>query len=263
MAYNPARSFEQWATGYEGMDGGNVKAQLWFCGIEYGGQIDDASKINFEQNAPDEWREWHTVDDFLLPYVAPLKDPSKPSQTNLKISKPYAIGLSKIASGFYEKPITDWMDFTGKDGCSFTMNLYPLSFRSHDDALWDARYFHKTGFLTKAEYKVWCINNRFPNLKKLVNRFTPACLICLGLSLKDQFLIAFCDDSEQLFEQPAIEKISDGSKARDIYYRTINNGKTLLMICPFVTGAYGLNSDNLLKGVADFAKGACKKFGIL
>jgi len=252
---NINQKFEQWAVNYSGMQGGNNRAKLWLCGIEYGGNY-DINDEQFDLNA-DKWTKWKFDDGLTLPYCKPPIEANNPGEEIELIKNPYDICLAKIASKYYTTTINTWSELSGENGYTFKMNLYPLPFRSHNDELWDKKYYEKIGFLTKSEYKVWCIKNRFTKLKDLVNRFNPTCLICFGISLKDQYLIAFCDEASQAFEDLDVEEISDENQkrpSRQILHRKINQGRTLLMICPFPTGANGLNSDVLITKVAEFAR---------
>jgi hypothetical protein len=44
--------FSQWATSFSGCDGGDLKAPIWFCGIEDGGDVIDI-------------KSWGRIDDPL------------------------------------------------------------------------------------------------------------------------------------------------------------------------------------------------------
>ena len=175
---------------------------------------------------------------------------------DIRIDGPFALAQSKITTHYYDQAVDTWKKLAGKDGYCFKMNLYPLAFQAHNDALWEKAHYEKTGFVSKSEYKSWNLNNRFPRLKQLVNSYQPKVLICLGQSLATEFLTAFCDNDDQIFEP--LEKIDIGNVAdksnRVLFHRKINAGATTLLICPFPRGAWGLNSDALCRQVAEQAK---------
>lgn len=247
----PKEDFAKRATQYTGFDGGNPKAELWFCGIEYGG-TDDPTKTQFIDDILKDGVEMQ--DD--IPYFTATDKNGNPHEYK-KIYGRFALAQSKIASQYYDgEPIDTWKQLAGKDGKCFSMNLYPLAFKSHDDSLWTRTHYEKTGLISKSEYKTWNLNNRFPKLKQLVTTYQPKVLICFGQSLASEFLVAFADNDDQIFEELAKVEIADKvhKSNRLLLHRKINNGKTLLLICPFPSGAKGLNSDELCKQVAEQAK---------
>ena len=251
MNTNINSDFAEWAKLPSGMDGGNTR-KLWLCGIEYGG-YDNILKIDFKDKTAGGWLKW----DNDVPSVSQ-------NNYNLPIKYGYNIALAKIAARYSGISIIEnWGDFAGKDGAAFKMNLFPLSFPNTNDSLWNKEYFLKTGFRTKSEYMVWCMNHRYPKLRELAEKYKPKCLLCFGKGMMDQFKIAFCDNEEQMYEQPRIDKIKDQKKSLEIYYHVINDGKTLLVIYPFVNKAKGLNSSELLDAAADFAKNKCQELNIL
>lgn len=255
MTRQPKEDFAKWALQYQGFDGGNPNTELWFCGIEYGG-AGDPTKTQFIDDIPNDWVEWQDDKGYRIPFFTP-RDKNGDLDDEMKVDGPFALAQSKIAAQYYGRPINTWRKLAGKDGECFKMNLYPVAFNSHDDSLWKKVHFEKTGFISKSEYKTWNLNNRFPKLKQLVNTYQPKVFICFGQSLKSEFLTAFCDNDDQIFED--LPEIDIGNKAdksnRVLFHRRINGGKTLLMICPFPRGAWGLNSDVLCKQVAELAKG--------
>lgn len=226
--------FEDWAKGLSGIPGGNPQGELWFCGIEYGGGTKDV-----EFGIPD-------TDKSLSEYpfwTQEFKDANKNEYTTWQFNQKQA----KIAVAYLRDGSLDgWQDymhdeFYTHNGHTFGMNLYPLSFHDTDDKWWTSQHYERIGFLSKAEYKGWCSQHRFPTLRKRVEEFSPKALVCTGNTFTRAFLIAFADTVDQVFDPDALQtKSLEGNK--EVGVAKINDGKTLLVITPFL-GPGGLMSD--------------------
>ncbi len=94
MTRQPNEKFAVWATQYQGFDGGNPNASIWFCGIEYGGGDDLVTKELLDDLEGD-WVEWQVHEGNKLPYFTP-----RDKQGNLIDDKvvdgPFAIAQSKM-----------------------------------------------------------------------------------------------------------------------------------------------------------------------
>ncbi len=232
-----SKKFEDWAKGLSGIPGGNPEGELWFCGIEYGGGTKEV-----EFGIPD-------TDKSLSKYpfwTQEFKDANKNEYTTWQFNQKQA----KIAVAYLrDGSLDDWHEYMREkfythNGHTFGMNLYPLSFHDTDDKWWTSQHYEKIGLLSKAEYKGWCSQHRFPKLRELVVKHSPKALVCTGNGFKRAFLIAFADTVEQLFDKNGFQKEDVGKRKKPKYveWTRINNGKTLLVITPFL-GPGGLMSD--------------------
>ncbi len=235
-----SKSFADWAMGPSGIFGGNPEGKIWFCGIEFGGdEIEfrfDLGKYNYE--------------NCILPYWdSEFKKHWKNEYTSWQFQQKQAKVVCNILdSNLY------WRDYLrdnlfSENGDTFSLNLFPLNFKNVDPSHWTKEHFINIGFSSKVEYISWCIQNRFPSLKELVNKHKPSVLICAGSTYKDYFSIAFLDNASDKFEKRTFESF-DINKNKKIEWTKINNGNTLLIITPFL-GQGGLMSDQSL---ADLAK---------
>lgn len=226
--------FEDWAKGLSGIPGGNPEGDLWFCGIEYGGSSEDLDfDEKWEDGSRSDYPFW--TDDFKKNY----ENEYTKWQFNQKQAK---IAVAYLRDG----SLDGWQDymhdeFYTHNGHTFGMNLYPLSFHDTDDKWWTSQHYERIGFLSKAEYKGWCSQHRFPTLRKRVEEFSPKALVCTGNTFTRAFLIAFADTVDQVFDPDALQtKSLEGNK--EVGVAKINDGKTLLVITPFL-GPGGLMSD--------------------
>jgi hypothetical protein len=123
----------------------------------------------------------------------------------------------------------------------FKMNLYPLSFKNTYDDLWKIWLHELTGFSTKNEYIEWCKKNRFKFLSEIKKQYKPKIIICFGKTYKDDFKSAFCDDNQGENKEQILDR-------EPFWYKS---DSTIVAVCPFPTGPYGLNSNVLLQSFGD------------
>ena len=222
MEIKADRDFAEWAVSYSGIDGGNISGSTWFCGIENGGEQKEGSLIFTPQTLP--------------PYVDhDVRKNFKNFQYNWKMLKLYSTILGFSAKE-YKKTYQDTRTFDqGSD--TFKMNLYPIGFKNESDGLWSEWMFKTTGFPSKPLYQAWCQLNRFPAIKSWVESNDPKMIICTGSTYLREFLMAF-SGYEHLFADINESKLTKGS----LFWRVINDGKTILFITPFL-GQGGLKSD--------------------
>lgn len=246
----PNKDFENWAMDFSGMDGGNPQSDVWFCGIEYGGSIKNLDTMSFSRELDKDWISWSELDD--LPYTDP-KNGREP-EDKITGADPFNLSIFKIISKLPARSDCNMLytALFGKSGECFKMNLYPISFKSHSDELWSKAYYDKIGFLTKSQYKAWCMDYRFPALGGLVKKYAPKVLVCFGTTLKDEYSIAFSENEAEVFSQFEVKEISTESARRTIFHKLICGGATRLIVVPFPAKPSGLNSDVLLSVTADF-----------
>jgi hypothetical protein len=230
--------FEEWATGYSGCDGGNLKGPIWFCGIEFGGG--------------------HTKESLVFSNVS--NPPSIPfEKLNKQLRFQYNQKVAKLYTAVSQEPLTTWRDVAkatqlfGSNSGIFKMNLYPIAFHRDSDELWESWLFERTGLPTKSIYRAWCQLYRFPQIKKWMEYGNPRLIIGTGLSYTDHFNFAFSgnDAAYQPFENE--EKI----ETCRLLWRLINSGTTVLAVVPFLGGASGLKSDVQLTAIGQRLEEIC------
>lgn len=236
ITVNP--KFVKWAKGFSGMEG-DLEGELWFCGIERGmarkqDNLDFKldSKLTYEDDHGNKLECWNEKFE--------KKDTKhKSSQYNQKVSK-VAFNYFNVKKSSY-KEYREKSLFTWK-GHTFKMNLYPLSFRNSKDTCWTKEpykeHYKKTGFPDKQMYKAWCMEHRFPVLRNLIETYPPKVLICTGSKHKQDFILAF-----GLLDNLYYRRGKVAGHECDFY--RINDGKTLVVITPFL-GRGGIMSDDAL-----------------
>ena len=237
---NVNEKFANWATSISGMSGGNPNGDIWFCGIEFGG---DDKEFNFENTKYDIEKKVFPCWDNELKINYPNYTKSQYFQKQAKI----ICYLSNQYENWREY-LKDY--FLSADDNCYSLNLFPLSFVNTDSNNWRYDHYLKTGIRTKIEYIVWCIQNRFPFLNSFMKTFNPKIIICSGTSYKKEFLLAFSDNVNDIYnELPSVQL----TKKKKIEWIFVNNNKTLLVITPFL-GQGGLMSDKSLFDLSDFIK---------
>jgi len=224
-----------WASSLSGCDGGNINAKTWLCGIEWGGGSRDAY---YEKDLPEE-----------------IKAGQAQCNTEVfhwKESITYNFGWSfaKLYTAMNGGKVEDYRqvaDLSGKE--LFKLNLYPIAFDSTDHSLWHKHGLDEiTGFENKYLFNTWCFFNRFPAFTKLRKKQKPELIICTGVDYLRDFLM-FCggDGAIEKLNVGKIAPASANNRNDRTYYWVVLDGETLLVIIPFFSGSYGLNSNYLLQ----------------
>ncbi|MFZ5796849.1 MAG: hypothetical protein ACOY3O_00335 [Thermodesulfobacteriota bacterium] len=248
MNISVTSEFEKWAKGFSGCDGGNLETgKIWFSGIEWGLGF-DSTAFNFDKYPSEKIEEW--LDDY--------RDTFRKSPFDRGVVQLYSV-MTGNKVGDYLKVAKEEKVFA-RDSKLFKMNIYPLAFKRDGDELWNEGWYKITGLPTKSTYRAWCQQHRFPEIKKWVEKYNPKVVIASGVSYKADFLMAFAGP-EQLYTLSKIvpESIAEG---REFFWCEINNGKTILVIIPFLTGRWGLNSYDLIEKFGSRISEICtNKFG--
>ena len=233
--------FSEWAKGYSGCDGGNIKGSIWFCGIEFGGGHTEESLVFEKQEIP--------------PYVdESYREEFKTYQYNWKILKIYSTLVGGNPAN-YKKIYRESRAFD-KDSDVFKMNLYPIAFHNESSELWKEWHYRKTGLPTKHLYQAWCQVERFPVIRSWIKENKPRAIICTGTTYLREFVLAF-DGIEHLFRPLNQESLIGGG----LYWIPINQGQTILFVTPFL-GQGGLKSDVQIESHASKIRDICiEKFG--
>jgi hypothetical protein len=231
-------NFKQWAKELSGCDGGNIQADTWLCGIEWGGGYNNYQKLKKE--IEDEVKTSNEYD---------FKEHQEYTNGN------YGKSFAKLYTAIYnnecktEKDLENYQNYieTLDNDKIFKLNLYPISFKDTNRERWDSNDLEEiTGFKSKYLYQLWCFFNRFPNFLKLRKEHKPKLIICTGVDYLRDFLMCFagCENIGEV-QVGYLEGQSDANKyERNYYHLKIEN--TLIVILPFFSGSYGLNSYYLL-----------------
>jgi len=218
--------FKEWACLKSGCNGGNPKAKIVFCGLEWAEYIDPntfniANEISKLKNNEPEIESMDT-----------LKSQSTFDQNLIKLLHVCITG-SEITKDTFIEFKNEYHPFT-KDSDFFKMNLYPIPFQTTDSNKWNDGWYKRTGLQNKDLYKLWCWQNRFPNIRKWAE--SARLIICVGKSYYIDFLNAFSGIDNINFNELFIstESVIDEDKI-EITYTYVNNGRTLLCVTPFLT----------------------------
>ncbi len=181
------KSFESWALGYSGCDGGEIGSPLspstWVCGIEWGGGHTPESLVaHMEEDVSSPPRGYADWADNLA-YIF-----------NWQVMKLLSV-INGGAVSDYKKFAERVKPFvTGSCGY-FKMNLYPIGFKDTSHARWHDNFSNITGFESKADYLSWCSAFRFPEVRKWTKLASPELILCLGRTYIEEFRVAFLNDS--------------------------------------------------------------------
>ncbi len=237
------KEFIEWACSLSGCDGGNPYAEIWLCGIEWGG-----GDKSYYENLPQEISKGAYTPSGLYDW----KD---------SLNYQYGIKVAKLIAVIKGKDIGTYRQFAERCNGSeiFKMNLYPIAFRNTDDALWKKYGLDKiTGFEEKHLFKTWCFLNRFPAVSKLAKQKKPKVIICTGLSYITDFFVCFASGigTETPINTgtiPPNRTQTSNQYSRRFYWAKLCNG-TALFVIPFFSGQYGLNSDHLIQEMGKIIK---------
>lgn len=233
------RKFQDWAKAWSGCNGGNVNADLWVCGLEFG--------TGHKKPFLDRRHERHHVDGvpaWTPGFLAEFGDQVEASA--------YIRKLAKVILAFRGQPIGDYKTFRmgrmlRSDGQAFHLNLYPLSFRSSGADLWSKEHYELTGLPNKVIYRAWCMEHRFPWLAQHLREAGPKVLLCTGTSFREDFLCAFSADP---FADKTPRTLPSGKVVEE---RLINQGRTRLLISPFL-GQGGIMSNADLTALGELCR---------
>lgn len=237
------KEFEELALSFYGCDGGNLRSKIWFCGLEWGGDL------RWAEGKTGEKLETVEEDSGYGDQERRLRDFSQnisweegfidavTTGVNQKICWfiNYYLGLDRSDSYQYaDFVVENKICFNEPDGIGFKMNLFPLNSRKHDGS-WDEKRAQYTGLATRWEYEAWCLKNRGAYFQKLIKEGAPEVIIGLGKSHMWKFFQFFGCNESAVKEANLINSVT-------IFYCTIPETETMLVISPFFGGPYGINS---------------------
>lgn len=234
-------NFKAWACSLSGCDGGNLDAETWLCGIEWGGGS-YGEGVYYKTKLPKEIEKGKFI----------------PKEKNYiwkdHITYAYGRSFAKLYAAIHGERVADYkhlIENKWKGTEILKLNLYPIAFDSTDEKLWhDNRLGDITGFDEKHLFQTWCFMNRFPAFSRLREQKKPKLIICTGISYLRDFFVCFGGNQNNsgLIKSGDIVPISktNSQNKRRYYWVNIDEYTTLIVI-PFFSGIYGLNSDYLLQ----------------
>lgn len=234
-----SENFIKWACSLSGCDGGSPDAKIWISGIEWG-FIGDPSNY-YKNELPAEIAKGEYKPD-LQEY------PWKHSFTY-----PYGKSLAKLYCAIKGYDVKNYQEIAHKKNNElFKTNLYPIAFNSIDPSLW--KYYkidELTGFAEKNLFKTWCFLHRFPAIAKLAREKSPKLIIGTGVSYLTDFFACYAGNTN-INTTINIGKLTR-TKDRSYYWAKLSNG-TILVVIPFFSSQFGLNSDYLLQEMGEKIK---------
>jgi hypothetical protein len=228
-------NIKDWACSFSGCDGGNVDADIWLCGIEWGG----GSDIGYYNKKLPEQLKNGKVDVSLTNF-----------DWNDSLSYTYGRSFAKLYNSIKGGKVEDYKQVSNLEGNElFKLNLYPIAFDSTNHTLWHKNNMPAlTGFDNKYIFNTWCFFNRFPFFTQLTKKHKPELIIGTGVDYLRDFLMFFAGDEKvSKLNSGLITPISEANKYDRVYYWVRIDSNTLLVIIPFFSGRYGLNSNYLLQ----------------
>jgi len=233
-------SFRDWACSLSGCDGGNPNASTWLCGIEWGGGS-YGEGIYYEKDLPEEISRGR-VDPTDVTY-----------DWAQSITYTYGRSFAKLYAAMNDENVSEYraLALSKWDGSEvFKLNLYPIAFDSTSEQLWHEYGLDRlTGFSEKHLFQTWCFVNRFPVFSKLRAEKKPRLIIGTGVSYLRDFFLCFGGNqasSDRIHVGEITPKSSTNTSNKRRYYWVDLDQHTTLVVIPFFSGTYGLNSDYLL-----------------
>ena len=174
---NIKETFQKWATGYSGFDGGNPNGKIWLCGIEWGGKAPKTSEeiINL-----------FTEDDAS-------KIPTGYDDHRINLRFDYNSRFIKMIAAMNNidfKKVKEYNDkekFFTKNSNYFKLNLSPFNFPGTDGKYWSSNHKDITGFENKREYENWVWKKRKDLFRRMVDEYDPKLIITVGKTKLNQF----------------------------------------------------------------------------
>ncbi|MEA3222767.1 MAG: hypothetical protein U9P49_06340 [Thermodesulfobacteriota bacterium] len=167
-----AHNLVDWACSYSGCDGGNPKAEIWICGIEWGFAKEKRWDNETYEKKLNEYYKKELPEEISKGGDIPLKDKYYIREN---LDYPYGINVAKLYSAIIGEKVGKYRDVAEKSKGSeiFRMNLYPIAFRNTDENFWKGYELDKlTGFEEKHLFKTWCFLNRFPAIAKKIKNMS-------------------------------------------------------------------------------------------
>jgi hypothetical protein len=229
-------NFVKWACSLSGCDGGSPKAKILISGIEWG--LDKKYEEEYySKTLPTDIKNG----EFCPPKEYDLKEAIK-FRYNQRAVKLYCSIVDKDFDSVVKE----------SDGSEiFKANLYPIAFNKTSNDAWDKYSLkEKTGFDTKYMFKTWCFLHRFPAISEIVRRNSPRLIIGTGVSYLTDFFACYAGykNTDIIINSDIVTDEKREGETRRYYWSKLND-KTTLVVVPFLSGKFGLNSDSLIERI--------------
>jgi hypothetical protein len=230
----PTPAFLEHAIGHAGVNGGNPRGALWFCGIEFGHRADKEASLDAVVHRPVGAGGFPCWTPAYLENIATWN-----GGRDLADTWPFMQKMARVAMGYDGRAVATLPETKAyvresllrEDKLTFQLNLYPVPFNSSGDGEFTERHRELTGFPNKTLYRAWCMEHRFPRLREVFGQYRPPLLVCVGTSFAAEYRLAFLGEA-RAFERPAEVISLPSGKRVDLY--PANGGASVVAVAPFL-----------------------------
>jgi transcriptional activator of eps genes len=220
--------FDAFLASYAGCDGGNPAADVWVCGIEHGGELEDISSGLTPDLEPSTWS-----DSYKAEHPTYTKWPY-----NQKVAKIF-VSLKSDRAGKELRP-NEWRSYLASrlyvpGGDSFKLNLFPLASRKVTDASWEKTYREHPFLASKQHYVERCRQVRFPFFAAKRRQYHPRVVLGTGKGFTADFVSAF-GFMDAPYRRCVLGEENGGREC--VVY---TQGDSHLVVSPFLGGPSGVN----------------------
>ena len=222
------KRFESFALSQSGCDGGNLKSDIWVCGLEWGVDVKSLNDLNKIMEGPFNTASWD-------------------GEIQQRLKYPYNNKIAWLFSYLFKweenhKKAAENHRMMCFDGTGYKMNAFPIPFKNRSSVSWSKDMADLIGLHSFEVYLEWCIENRGKYFQELVKENSPKMIVCTGKNTTMAFLRFFgCD-------------MTSVDSGENFTVAKCNESKTLVFVTPFFGGASGINSFEKMKALADEIK---------
>ena len=211
-----------------GMDGGNIEADVWVCGVEFGSDLKEMESYY------NKYVLTYEKDGYDVPFREACPDVFVKSIYDRYLSAIYIsifnnddVTLSKHPK--YSKIIDKVLksELYNKSSSIFKLNLYPLAKK---DMSWDKNIETQLS-ITKQDYYNGIFNNRIAFIKNLAKTFNPKIIICTSpKGYENTFVEAFLNNHQQVKFSYSYLSVNKKQFRISVY----DNDTTKIIVVPFL-----------------------------
>jgi hypothetical protein len=239
-------------------DGGNPKAKVWICGIEP--NLLDEEHL-FRQDLP---LNRQPQDDRIPSWTEDW--PAEKDRTTFPYDRMVARLLLALGPEQELNPspgiIADYMRTSlyrnAANGKAFKLNLYPLSASGQDT--WEERHRIATNYPLKLQYQAWCVERRFPKIRRFAHQHMPRVIVATGkTTMKRHFLVAFMGNAHVFDMGDRIPIPGDPLIELESFPLQLGDQPATLLVTPFFKdnprGPKGFLYHNHIPGLVQIIQG--------
>tara|TARA_R110002110_G_scaffold109604_2_gene273304 strand:- start:109 stop:879 length:771 start_codon:yes stop_codon:yes gene_type:complete len=228
-----------------GCDGGNINAEIWFCGVEFGGTPK-------EMNTYYENHVKHYVKDKLeIPFRENYEGKYLKSKFDRYLTAMYLILLENYS---FDKTVDSIVidDFLknklyNKNSKSFKLNLFPIAKK---DVSWDKEIEEKLN-INRDVYYSSMFKGRSKFFQDIISKYQPKTIICFSpTNHSDYFIKAFLKDRKLL--EFKFDYFTDRNNKEHLI-KIIRHKKTQYIIMPFLGMGNITNHEDVIN-ISEFIK---------